>query len=266
MLVEDRGIQGHPYQWDDELAELAQPEAPSIKMGAICISQWKCGGGEGDVTRDKNFNPTDCASHGHSPAGHAKHATSTRHATHASPIEPCQLASAKSSGVPLLHNHHAHKHMGMRPTWSRTDSETLSGYWDINGVKVHCLLSSGCEGVMISPEFIHTMGIVPIELKPPIGLQLTCMGSNSTINYGAKSTITFGTACVEEYFDNTNIDYYNVILGTPFSQKLNITLDFTSPGVIHMGTTVVPRNIPPETGEGVTKVADHRLLPRKLPE
>ena len=50
-LVEDEGTQGRPYQWDNELAELAQPEAPSVKMGAICISKWKCGGGEGDNTK-----------------------------------------------------------------------------------------------------------------------------------------------------------------------------------------------------------------------
>ena len=61
MLVEDEGTQGHPYQWDDELAEQAQPEAPSIKMGAIRISQWKCSGGEGDITCHKNFNPADHA-------------------------------------------------------------------------------------------------------------------------------------------------------------------------------------------------------------
>ena len=110
------------------------------------------------------------------------------------------------------------------------------------------------------------MGIVPIKLEQPIGLQLACMGSKSTINYGAKSTITFGNAHVEEYFDIANIDYYNVILGTPFLRRLNITLDFTSPGVIHMGTTVVPRNIPPEAGEGVTKVVDRRSLLRKPPK
>ena len=114
---------------------------------------------------------------------------------------------------------------------------------------------------MISPNFIRATGIIPIKLEQPIGLQLACVGSKSTINYGARSTITFRTARVEEYFDITNIDYYDVILGTPFLQKLNITLDFTSPGVIRMGTTVVPRNIPPTTGEGVTKVVDHRSLP-----
>ena len=142
----------------------------------------------------------------------------------------------------------------------------LSGYWDINGIRAHCLLDSGCEGVMISPNFIHTMGIVPIKLEQPIGLQLACVGSKSTINYGAKSTIMFGNARVEEYFDIANINYYDVILGTLFLRRLNIMLDFTSPGIIHMGTTVVPRNIPPETSEGVTKVVDHRSLPRKPPE
>ena len=76
----------------------------------------------------------------------------------------------------------------------------------------------------------------------------------------------FGTVCVEEYFDITNIDYYDVILGTPFLRKLNIMLDFTSPGVIRIGTTVVSRNIPPMTGEGVTKVVDHRSLLQKPPE
>ena len=119
---------------------------------------------------------------------------------------------------------------------------------------------------MISPDFIHAMGIIPIKLEQPIGLQLACVGSKSTINYGAKSTITFRNAHVKEYFNIANIDYYDVILGTPFLRRLNITLDFTGPGVICMGTTVVPRNIPPETSEGVTKVVDHRSLPRKPPE
>jgi len=113
-----------------------------------------------------------------------------------------------------LHDHQACKRTGMRPARLCEDSETLAGYWDINGVKAHCLLDSGCEGVMISPNFIRAMGIVPIKLEQPIGLQLACVGSKSTINYGAKSTITFGNQRVEEYFDITNIDYYDVILST----------------------------------------------------
>ena len=133
-----------------------------MKMGSIHISQWKCRGREGDIMCGRNFNSTDHASHGHIPTGRAKHASPTRRAMHASPVEPCRLASAKSSGIPPLHIHCAHKCTGTQPTWSCTDSETLLGYWDINGVRAHCLLDSGCEGVMISPDFICATGIVPI--------------------------------------------------------------------------------------------------------
>ena len=55
----------------------------------------------------KNFDPTDCASHSHFPAGREKHTSSTRHAMHTSPDKPCWLASAKSSGDPSLHDCHA---------------------------------------------------------------------------------------------------------------------------------------------------------------
>ena len=37
-MVEGDGAQGIPYEWDDKLDVLAHEEAPSVKMGAICIS------------------------------------------------------------------------------------------------------------------------------------------------------------------------------------------------------------------------------------
>ena len=41
-----------------------------------------------------------------------------------------------------------------RPTRPHSDNHTLAGYWEINGVKAHCLLDSGSEGVLLSPEFM----------------------------------------------------------------------------------------------------------------
>ena len=117
-------------------------------------------------------------------------------------------------------------------------------------MRAHCHLDSGCEWIMISPNFTHAMGIVTKKLENPVALQLACVGSKLTISYGATSTIAFGNQHIKEYFDVTNIDYYDVILGTPFLRQLGITLDFASPGNIRIGTYTVPRNIPSTQVEG----------------
>ena len=97
---------------------------------------------------------------------------------------------------------------------------------------------------MISPDYVWATGIQIFKLEHPVRLQLTCVGSKSTINYGAKSSIVFGNKHVEEYFDMANINHYDVILGMLFLQQLGITLDFTGQGIICIGTYVVPMNMP----------------------
>jgi hypothetical protein len=54
------------------------------------------------------------------------------------------------------------------------------------------------------------------------------------------TTMRFGRKIYDEYFDVANIEYYDVILGTPFLRKLGITLDFTSPGAVGIGNKIVP--------------------------
>jgi hypothetical protein len=39
----------------------------------------------------------------------------------------------------------------------------------------------------------------------------------------------------DEYFDVANVDYYDVILGTPFLKRYNIKLDFAGSGQIIIG-------------------------------
>ena len=130
----------------------------------------------------------------------------------------------------------------------------LSGYWEINGTRAHCLLDSGCKGVMISPNYVRATGIPTFKLESPVRLQLACMGSKSTISYGARSSIVFGNKHVEEYFDVANINYYNVILGMPFLWRLGITLDFTGQGIIHIGMYIMPMNKPLESSNDVQKM------------
>ena len=83
-------------------------------------------------------------------------------------------------------------------------------------------------------------------MESPVGLQLACVGSKSTINYGAKSSIVFGNKHVEEYFDVANINHYDVILGMLFLWRLGITLDFTGQGIICIGMYIEPMNMPSE--------------------
>ena len=131
-------------------------------------------------------------------------------------------------------------------TWlphSPDSSQTLSGFWEVNGTHAHCLLDSGCEGVMVSPNFAHATGIKLTKLEQPIGLQLACVGSKSTINYGTEATIMFSDTHNEEYLDVANIDYYDIILGTLFLRRLGVALDFAGPGTIWMGVSIVPKNL-----------------------
>jgi Aspartyl protease len=135
--------------------------------------------------------------------------------------------------------HHRSKHR-TRPDRPRHENHTLLGYWEINGVKVHCLLDSGSEGILLSPEFTCATGMKTFALEQPIALQLARIGSRSTINYGTNTTIRFGRKLYEEYFDIANIEDYDAILGTPFLRTLGITLDFSSPGTVRVGNESFP--------------------------
>ena len=53
-------------------------------------------------------------------------------------------------------------------------------------------------------------------------------------------TIKIGRKVVKEYFDITNVEHYDVILGTPFLRKMGIVLDFRSPGMAWIGNEVIP--------------------------
>jgi hypothetical protein len=147
----------------------------------------------------------------------------------------CSKTTVPNSAAEPIY-HHWSKHR-TQPDQPRHENRTLLGYWEINGVKAHCLLDSGSEGVLLSPEVMRATGMKTFALKQPIALQLACIGSRSTFNYGMDTTIKFGRKLYDEYFD---IEYYDAILGTPFLRKLGITLDFTSPGAVRIGNESVP--------------------------
>ena len=115
-----------------------------------------------------------------------------------------------------------------RPLQKCNDNQPISVFWEIGGTKAHCLINSGCEGIMLSPNFIRVANIEPFPLDKPIGIQLAVTGSKSVINYGTNTTIKYEGRESKEYFDIINIDYYDAILGTPFLRKHKVIIDFVN--------------------------------------
>ena len=108
------------------------------------------------------------------------------------------------------------------------DNQPISVFWEIGRIKGHCLIDSGCEGIIISSNFIRVAKIKPFPFDKPIGIQLAVTGSKSVINYGANATIKYKGKELKEYFDIINIDYYDAILGTPFLRKHKVVIDFVN--------------------------------------
>ena len=139
-----------------------------------------------------------------------------------------QIASAAVDKLEEpLYDHRMRIKESSRPLQKRNDNQPISVFWEIGGVKAHCLIDSRCKGIMISPNFIRVAKIGPFPLDKPIGIQLAVTGSKSVINYGANMTIKYDGKQSKEYFDIINIDYYDAILGTPFLRKHEVIIDFT---------------------------------------
>ena len=91
--------------------------------------------------------------------------------------------------VEPVYDHCARIKERSRPSRKRDEYRAISVFWEIGGVKAHCLIDSSCEGVMISPEFTRAAKIKTFALEKPIGIQLAVTGSKSVINYGTNTTI-----------------------------------------------------------------------------
>ena len=66
--------------------------------------------------------------------------------------------------------------------------------------------------------------------------------------------ITFGEFMSNEYFDFTNVDYYDIILGTPFLKKWGISLDFSSQGGVRIERRLVPQAKPVKLAETLNAI------------
>ncbi|KIJ53758.1 hypothetical protein M422DRAFT_242009 [Sphaerobolus stellatus SS14] len=86
--------------------------------------------------------------------------------------------------------------------------------------------------------------------------------SKSTVQYGLNAKILLSNEKYDEYFDIANVNYYDVILGTPFLHQFEILLDFKN-NCVKLGKLSFPNRIghitPIEADEN-----ENHLLKEKL--
>ena len=85
---------------------------------------------------------------------------------------------------------------------------------------------------MISLEFTTVAKAPAIKLQEQMMLQLTVTGSHLKINYGTWVPINFGPVEAKVYFNITNIEGYDTILGTLFLWEFGVSPIYSDNGWI----------------------------------
>ncbi|KDQ50120.1 hypothetical protein JAAARDRAFT_142456, partial [Jaapia argillacea MUCL 33604] len=102
----------------------------------------------------------------------------------------------------------------------------MATYISIGGMRAFALFDSGSTTDSISPEFAAVSNVLVQTLEEPVMLQLGCVGSRLSINYGTVTQIEVGPVKASHYFDIVNIDRYDTVLGIVFMKTYGIILDF----------------------------------------
>jgi hypothetical protein len=116
---------------------------------------------------------------------------------------------------------------------SSKDTACLSTWVTINGVRTLTLFDSGSMTDSVSPDFTQVTDLHSFQLTKQVALQLGCVSSRGSINYGVHPKISFVSIQEHPYYlDIVNIDRYDCILGTLFMHEHNIMLDFGISAII----------------------------------
>ncbi|KIJ54616.1 hypothetical protein M422DRAFT_140122, partial [Sphaerobolus stellatus SS14] len=113
----------------------------------------------------------------------------------------------------------------------------------VGGTKARCLFDSGGEGIIMSSEFVRANGIRMQKLPKPIGIQQAFQGSRAKLYYTATMDITIGQQTYTETFNIANVDYYNIMLGTPFLRRVKANIDFNGLGSIVINEETIDNDL-----------------------
>lgn len=105
----------------------------------------------------------------------------------------------------------------------------------INNHQAQVLLNSGSLGDFMSSTLANQLGTKKQTMDTPLALQLTVQGSCSKINTITTVRLQYQQINEEHTFDITNINNYNLILGTPWMYQHQVCLGF-NPAQIVIGS------------------------------
>jgi hypothetical protein len=105
---------------------------------------------------------------------------------------------------------------------------TLTAHVKIAGIKAYVLFDSGAETDAISPDFVRAVHIPILQLENPVVLQMGTKGTRSQILFGTNVDVEINNHIERHYFNVINIDRYDAILGAPWLNKNQVSLDFRS--------------------------------------
>ncbi|KAJ7602653.1 hypothetical protein DFH06DRAFT_1351178 [Mycena polygramma] len=113
-----------------------------------------------------------------------------------------------------------------QPTRSSKTIACLTAMIKVGNSVAFALFDTGSNTDSITMEYAQVVNGVRITLDEQVTLQLGCVGSRSKISYGTRVPIDFGGMRGYVYFDQVNLDRYDVVIGTPFMNKHGAVLDF----------------------------------------
>ncbi|KAJ7027672.1 hypothetical protein C8F04DRAFT_1266781 [Mycena alexandri] len=113
-----------------------------------------------------------------------------------------------------------------QPTRSNKTIACLSALIKIGDSEAYTLFDSGSNTDSMVPEYANVIKGPRIILDEQVTLQLGCVGSRSKISFGTRVPVDFGGLRGHVYFDQVNLDRYDVIIGTPLMNRHGIVLDF----------------------------------------
>jgi len=100
-----------------------------------------------------------------------------------------------------------HNASGERPQTTGSDRRCMAALVKVNGLEAYALLDSGSTTVSITHDFACVAKLKVMQLENLVLLQLGTVGSQSMINYGARTCLELGPIIDSDaYLDVVNID------------------------------------------------------------